>query len=64
MFDWVAPHKRRFFFLVLAILVVEVYLITWIAGAEHRRFTPPEVDTDIEIVEAAGQERKYEFHYS
>ncbi len=40
MFDWIAPEKRRFFYILMAVLLVETWIVYCILQAEHRRFGP------------------------
>jgi len=40
MFGWVDAGKRKFFAVLLALVVVEVVVVLLIARAEHDRFPP------------------------
>lgn len=53
MIGWVAPEKRQFFFIVVAVLCVEVILIVLITRAEHERFAA----LDAEVLAELGVDR-------
>ena len=37
MFEWVQPEKRRFFFILMFVVVAEIVLVVYIASIEHKR---------------------------
>jgi len=56
MYRWVDVAKRKFFALLVALIVVEVVVVVLIARAEHDRF-PPLPAGGVERSTAVGQLR-------
>lgn len=46
MFGWVDAGKRKFFALVLLLIVVEIILVVLMARDEHARFPPVPGDNE------------------
>ena len=38
MISWIVPEKRRFFYILIGILLLEIILISLIIRSEHSRF--------------------------
>ena len=51
MFDWVAPDKKQFFYILLTIIAVEIWLVYVMANIEHQRYdlmNPPKAEHSAE----------------